>query len=229
MATWGPKVVVVGVDGSEQSKHAAAVAADLVRCHGARLHIVTVVRPPEGWWGIVGSPPPADSIASSMSEAQRGILDLTIEGVDLEELEGRIAKLTAERDEWEGKIEKLRGERDDLLAKLEEKPEEKIVYKYVKDGEEVGAPEGVSDAPVQQMPIVPGGVPGGVDEESYWAEVLKQKVALGLELENLKTDLTESAVEVVELKKQNSDLQLELSKLANEKETIEREIKYTQS
>ena len=87
MAAWGPKVVVVGVDGSEQSKHAAAVAADLVRCHEARLHVVTVVRPPEGWWGIVGSPPPADSIASSMSEAQRGILDLTIEGIDLEGIE----------------------------------------------------------------------------------------------------------------------------------------------
>jgi nucleotide-binding universal stress UspA family protein len=84
MTAWSPKVVVVGVDGSEQSTRAAQVAADLCRCHGARLHLVTVVRPPEGWWGIVGSPPPADALASSMSQAQQSILDVSVRGLDLE-------------------------------------------------------------------------------------------------------------------------------------------------
>jgi nucleotide-binding universal stress UspA family protein len=83
MGEWKPETVVVGVDGSEQSIRAATVAADLCRCHGARLHVVTVVRPPEGWWGIVGSPPPADAVSSSMSRAQRTILDDAIEGIDL--------------------------------------------------------------------------------------------------------------------------------------------------
>ena len=87
MGVWSPQVVVVGVDGSEQSIRAAAVAADLCRCHGARLHVVTVVRPPEGWWGIVGSPPPADALASSMSQAQQTILDSAIGGIDLEGLQ----------------------------------------------------------------------------------------------------------------------------------------------
>lgn len=87
MAVWSPKVVVVGVDGSDQSVRAASVAADLCRCHGAHLHVVTVVRPPEGWWGIVGSPPPADALASSMSQAQQTILDAAIGGIDLEGVE----------------------------------------------------------------------------------------------------------------------------------------------
>jgi nucleotide-binding universal stress UspA family protein len=87
MAEWSPKVVVVGVDGSEQSARAAQVAADLCRCHGARLHLVTVVRPPEGWWGIVGSPPPADALASSMSQAQQSILDVSVRGLNLEGVE----------------------------------------------------------------------------------------------------------------------------------------------
>jgi nucleotide-binding universal stress UspA family protein len=85
--TWSPNVVVVGIDGSERSLRAAHVAADLARCHGAKLFVVTVVRPPEGWWGIVGSPPPADALASSMSEAQRSILDVAVESVDLTGLE----------------------------------------------------------------------------------------------------------------------------------------------
>jgi len=89
---WNPKVVVVGIDGSEQSMHAAQAAADLSRKNEARLYIVTVVRPPEGWWGIVGSPPPADVLTSSMSEAQQGILDATVAAIDLEGVEWEAAE-----------------------------------------------------------------------------------------------------------------------------------------
>ena len=84
---WSPKAVIVGIDGSEQSIHAARAAADIARKNGGSLLIVTVVRPPEGWWGIVGSPPPADVLTSSMSEAQHGILDKTVEHLDLEGIE----------------------------------------------------------------------------------------------------------------------------------------------
>jgi nucleotide-binding universal stress UspA family protein len=89
---WEPKVVVVGIDGSDQSMHAAQAAADLARKNEARLFIVTVVRPPEGWWGIVGSPPPADVLTSSMSEAQQTILDATIDRLDLEGVDWEAAE-----------------------------------------------------------------------------------------------------------------------------------------
>ncbi|HLA66137.1 MAG TPA: universal stress protein [Acidimicrobiia bacterium] len=82
MDTWDPQVVVVGVDGSERSVRAAQVAAGIARTHGARLHVVTVVRPPEGWWGVVGSPPPADALSASMADAQRTVLDETIAQID---------------------------------------------------------------------------------------------------------------------------------------------------
>ncbi len=89
---WEPKVVVVGIDGSEQSIHAARTAADLARKNGSKLFVVTVVRPPEGWWGIVGSPPPADVLTASMSEAQRGILDGTVGEMDLGGIEWEAAE-----------------------------------------------------------------------------------------------------------------------------------------
>lgn len=84
---WSPKEVVVGIDGSEQSLHAARTAADIARKNEGTLFIVTVVRPPEGWWGIVGSPPPADVLTSSMSDAQHEILDRTVAELDLEGIE----------------------------------------------------------------------------------------------------------------------------------------------
>ncbi len=79
-----PKVVVVGVDGSDQSIRAAGVAAALARSAGAHLRIVTVVRPPEGWWGIVGSPPTAEALGDSLSNAQRNVLDRAVAQIDLE-------------------------------------------------------------------------------------------------------------------------------------------------
>jgi nucleotide-binding universal stress UspA family protein len=80
---WQPNVVVVGVDGSEAAIDAVRVAVDLARARTARLHIVTVVRPPEGWWGIVGSPPTAEALGDSLSDAQRNVLDRALRAVDL--------------------------------------------------------------------------------------------------------------------------------------------------
>ena len=87
MTGWNPRNVVVGVDGSKQSGRAAETAAAIARNHGAKLHMLTVVRPPEGWWGVVGSPPPADALAASMERAQRAALDSTLEQVDTAGLE----------------------------------------------------------------------------------------------------------------------------------------------
>ncbi len=84
MTVWDPVRIVVGVDGSEQSIRAARVAAGMARSHGSKLHVVTVVRPPEGWWGVVGSPPPADALSASMERAQRSVLDATLAAIDME-------------------------------------------------------------------------------------------------------------------------------------------------
>ena len=87
MEGWEPRLIVTGVDGSDQSMRAAAVAASLARARGAKLVIVTVVRPPEGWWGIVGSPPTAEALGDSLSDAQRDVLDATIAGLDLDDVD----------------------------------------------------------------------------------------------------------------------------------------------
>lgn len=84
---WDLHNVVVGIDGSEQSCHAATVSADLARRNGATLHLVTIVRPPEGWWGIVGSPPTPSALSKSLTDAQREILDSVVAGVDLSDIE----------------------------------------------------------------------------------------------------------------------------------------------
>ena len=84
---WQPKTVVIGTDGSDTSKRAAQVAAAIARKNGATLHIVTVVRPPEGWWGIVGSPPTPSAVAGALADAQRDIIDATTSVLDTSDLD----------------------------------------------------------------------------------------------------------------------------------------------
>lgn len=84
---WDPRTVVVGVDGSTQSRHAARLAASLARASGATLHLMTVVRPPEGWWGIVGSPPTSGALSRTLAEARMEILESVIDEIDLDGVE----------------------------------------------------------------------------------------------------------------------------------------------
>jgi nucleotide-binding universal stress UspA family protein len=79
-----PRVIVTAVDGSEQSDRAAQVAASLARTHGARLILVTVVRPPEGWWGVTGEPPTPAALSEALVTGQQEILSEIEEAIDLQ-------------------------------------------------------------------------------------------------------------------------------------------------
>ncbi len=89
---WQPKVIVVGVDGSETSHAAAEHAVAMARLSKGKLLLVTVVRTPEGWWGIGGAPPPPEALSAALAEGQAQVLNeleenLDLEGVDYETVE----------------------------------------------------------------------------------------------------------------------------------------------
>lgn len=81
---WSPTTIVVGVDGSEESRRAAEHGAAIARHWAARLLIVTVVRTPEGWWGIGGAPPSPEALSTALVEGQQRILEAIEEHLDLE-------------------------------------------------------------------------------------------------------------------------------------------------
>lgn len=83
---WELDTIVTGVDGSEHSLGAARLASSIARRFDARLLIVTVVRPPEGWWGIGGAPPTPDAFAAAVVEGRRKVLDNAEASLDLKGL-----------------------------------------------------------------------------------------------------------------------------------------------
>lgn len=86
---WKVSTIVAGVDGSETSAKASEHAAAIARHWKAKLVLVTVVRTPEGWWGIGGAPPTPEALSEALMEGQEMILAeterrLNLEGVDYE-------------------------------------------------------------------------------------------------------------------------------------------------
>lgn len=89
---WQISTIVTGTDGSEGSQRAAEHAVAMARHWGASLKIVTVVRTPEGWWGIGGAPPSPEALSEALVEGQQQILreiegNLDLTGVDYETVE----------------------------------------------------------------------------------------------------------------------------------------------
>ncbi len=109
--------------------------------------------------------------------------------------------LTKKLNDWKNRVKTISRERDGLVRKLKNLPT-KIVYK---------------DRMVQVAPT-----------DEYWASVLRQKAALQIEVGKGKSDLDQAALQVVDLKKQKSDLEVGLKQISNERDEIIQKIKYGQ-
>lgn len=89
---WQISTLVVGVDGSDGGTRAAERAIAIAKHWGAKVVLATVVRPPEGWWGIGGAPPTPEALSSAIVEGQQKILGGLIEQLDLEGVEYETAE-----------------------------------------------------------------------------------------------------------------------------------------
>lgn len=165
----------------------------------------------------------------------------TIDGLEkrIEELLAQISQITGERNKWQARLEEIKGERDGLLVKLKEKPqviyEEKIVYKEREPEpvEQTSAP----DQEVGSSPLSPDTMPVAVPQkdavsvdasnanEKYVAQLLKEKIALEVEIDKLKADLSQRSLEIVDLKQANENMRMDLDAVRQEKETIAGDMK----
>ncbi|MEI8011037.1 MAG: hypothetical protein WCI27_00960 [Candidatus Omnitrophota bacterium] len=141
---------------------------------------------------------------------------------EVSRLNDEIVKIKKENSTWDDKIAGLRRERDELIKQvmdLKNRPgTDKTVEKVVS----------------RDHPAAEGALPEGADQslsvqagsDLYWAGVVRQKAALELEVKKLKDELNKNNLLVAELKKSNSDADLELGRVKNERDEIVRKIKY---
>jgi predicted nucleic acid-binding Zn-ribbon protein len=135
-----------------------------------------------------------------------------------DELQAQLDQANTDRDDWKNRVETISRERNDLMQKIKNRPTQ-IIYKdrIVR----VPVASEIKSAPV---PVDVTSSQG----DQYWAGVLRQKAALQIEIEKAKSQLDQAALQVVDLKKQNSDLGVEVKRVSNEKDEIIQKIKYGQ-
>jgi TolA-binding protein len=151
-----------------------------------------------------------------------------------DETQSQLDQANTDRDDWKNRVDTITHERDSLLEKLKNQPV-KIVYKERIVKVPVPAPAAPAEAEPAAAPAsdnnpASGAAPDVTTQkgEYYWASVLKQKAALQLQLEKEKAALDQAALQVVDLKKKNSDLEVEVKQISNEKDEIVQKIKYGQ-
>ncbi len=175
----------------------------------------------------------ADQLNSKISQAQQDKAQVQSQYDELkqksDDLQAQVTQANSDRDDWKNRVDTITHERDDLMEKLKNQPV-KIVYKdrIVQVPAAPVAPaadDNSNPSPDATAPVVDVTSNQG---DQYWASVLKQKAALQVELEKERSGLDQAALQVVDLKKQNSDLQLEIKQISNEKDEIIQKIKYGQ-
>jgi chromosome segregation ATPase len=156
-----------------------------------------------------------EKLQSDKDKLQNDYDDLKRKGDDLS---SQAEQANKERDDWKSKITTIRKERDELMNKLQHQPV-KIVYK---DKPVEPAAEGDSSGGTA-TPVTPPST-GKPEADEYWAKVLTQKAQLEVDLSKAKADLDKSAIQVADLRKQNTDMQMQIKDLGNDRTEVERRL-----
>ena len=145
----------------------------------------------------------------------------------IKELEGQVSEITDDRDKWKRRIDELRQNRDQLMAKvdeltkqLEEKSEPQVVQQQKESAPSSSTPTDFSDAPTYISET------GKVVDEEYWANLVKEKASLEIDIQNLNESLSKKSAEGVETKQRIEDLQIEVNTLKHDKEEMEASIQH---
>ena len=143
---------------------------------------------------------------------------------EIARIKERLELTSSERDSLIDKIQSLIGDKRNLKRELEEEKvkreeeKEKIIIEEEKKeeketGEEVVAPSIYSPTSSQQ---------------SFWAEVLRQKATAELELENIKSQLKEVTYRADEIFRERNSFEMELKSVTQLKEDLERRATYNE-
>ncbi len=134
------------------------------------------------------------------------------------ELLSQVADVTEDRDKLKARADSIRDEHDKLVAQIEGLNKE-LAKASSKNNFSAAAPVASSSEQVSDQ-----NSSGGNDQ--YWASVLREKASLQVEIDAMKSDLAKSAMEVVDLKQKNTNMQIDIDSLKHAREQLEGDIKY---
>ncbi|MBF0483882.1 MAG: hypothetical protein HQL25_04155 [Candidatus Omnitrophica bacterium] len=131
----------------------------------------------------------------------------------------QLQQAQAKADEMSSKVQEAEDSTEKYKKRLEEaQSAQEELAKKLKESQD--AKPAVQEAPAPDASAASDG------NAEYWAGVIKQKAALEVEVNKLKTELSDSSVKLVDLKQKSSDMSIQLDSLKAEKEQVEQEMRY---
>ena len=121
----------------------------------------------------------------------------------LDSITRNLDQLSRERDDYKQRFETISREKDELLGKIQSMSRE--------------------TTQVSQQLQIPQGT-----EDVYWANILKQKADLELQVTNLRDELKKMQIKVEETTREKANADLQLSSVNQEKEDLDRKLKYNE-
>jgi chromosome segregation ATPase len=123
----------------------------------------------------------------------------------IQKMQEELDRLTNQKADLQRQRDDLTRQRDELVEKLKEKPKE-----------------------TQQAQVKAEGVSGGGFtplSEEYWADFVKAKAALQVQLEELNKQYNDAKIKIVDLEKVNKDLSLKIDEVTKERDRLDRDMR----
>lgn len=139
--------------------------------------------------------------------------------VDLGELRAKIEALTKDRDGLKGKFDLVSKERASLVEKVQSLAHQK------KELDDEVAKLKKSGATVEGAVTV---MPGATTDDAYWANVLKEKAALEIQLKNLNTQFSDVQLKASQAMDEGRKIDLQLKSANEAKEDLIRRLVYNE-
>jgi chromosome segregation ATPase len=173
-----------------------------------------------------------DALTRKSNDEQRKLNDQIVKlEREKNDLNKQVASFETEKDNLRQRIDEARRDRDQLVKKVQDAEQriKSMQQEMDKQAKAVTAP--ASKTPeISQQAKAPAPRPStmGADRsnDEYWASVLREKAELEIELQKIKSQLSQTQMDIVEFKRMNDEYKVRIDQLEHDKTNIEQEIQY---
>ncbi|MFH1198611.1 MAG: hypothetical protein V1650_00380 [Candidatus Omnitrophota bacterium] len=129
----------------------------------------------------------------------------------LDSLGADLSRVNKDKDDIQNRLDMANKEKEDLVFKLQEQTK---------------AVDNMKSSFERQQPVVQPAAAAPVTDDAYWASILKSKVDLEMQLNEVRNQLKVAQINSEQLAREKSSLELEVTNLTRDREDLKRQFDY---
>lgn len=178
-----------------------------------------------------------DEVSRKSADEQRKLNDQIVKlQREKSDLDQKVSSFEGEKEKLRERIDEARNDRDQLVKKVQDAERRvKDMENKLRDQADTQVAQTRTTTPSPTIPS-PQAAPSSMRQtaalapdrsnDEYWASVLREKAELEIELQKVKSQLSQTQMDIVEYKRLNDEYKVRLDQLEHDKTDIEQEIQY---